>query len=74
MLPDTDVDGLIDAASFENPADPERVCVYFSDGIGEASDARGGHSPCCSPERASVGLADWYEAIGLYVLVTHPQV
>lgn len=36
----TGLDGLIEAAGFENPADPERVCVYFSDGIGKATDCR----------------------------------
>lgn len=34
----TGLDALIEAAGFENLADPERVCVYLSDGIGEATD------------------------------------
>lgn len=36
----TGLDGLIEAAGFQNPADPEMVHVYFSDGIGEATDCR----------------------------------
>lgn len=36
----TGLDGLIEAAGFLNLADPETVHVYFSDGIGEATDCR----------------------------------
>lgn len=36
----TGLDGLVEAAGFQNLADPETVHVYFSDGIGEATDCR----------------------------------
>ena len=36
----TGLDGLISAAGFENPVDPATVHVYFSDGIGEATECR----------------------------------
>ncbi len=36
----TGLDGLIDAAGFRNPADPEVVHVYFADGIGAADECR----------------------------------
>lgn len=36
----TGLDGLIEAAGFQNLADPEMAHVYFSDGIGEATDYR----------------------------------
>lgn len=36
----TGLDGLIDAVGFEDLADPEAVYVFFSDGIGEASECR----------------------------------
>lgn len=36
----TGLDGLIEGAGFQNLADPEMVHVYFSDGIGEATDCR----------------------------------
>ncbi|APX98304.1 hypothetical protein BB347_16215 [Natronorubrum daqingense] len=34
------LDGLIDAAGFENPANPKVVRVYISDGIGDADSCR----------------------------------
>lgn len=36
----TGLDGLIDAAGFENPVDPKLVRVSFADGIGEADSCR----------------------------------
>ena len=36
----TGLDGLIEASGFQNLADPEVVHVYFSDGIGAATDCR----------------------------------
>jgi hypothetical protein len=36
----TGLDGLNEAAGFRNLADPEAVYVYFSDGIGDATDCR----------------------------------
>lgn len=36
----TDLDGLIRAAGFETPADPETVHVYLADGIGAATECR----------------------------------
>jgi hypothetical protein len=34
------LDGLIEAAGFQDPADPSVVHVYFQDGIGDATDCR----------------------------------
>lgn len=36
----TGLDGLVEAAGFRNLADPAVVEVHFSDGIGEATEAR----------------------------------
>lgn len=36
----TGLDGLIEAAGFQNPADPTVVTVYFTDGIGDATECR----------------------------------
>lgn len=36
----TGLDGLIDEAGFQDPVDPKEVHVYFSDGIGDATDCR----------------------------------
>lgn len=36
----TGLDALVDAAGFENPADPSVVRVHFADGIGEADECR----------------------------------
>lgn len=36
----TGLDGLIDGVGFQNLADPKSVHVYFTDGIGEATECR----------------------------------